>query len=164
MFAGVTGCFAAGSELALLSASGAGGRTSFEGIEAGIAGCTIFAASCGDVGAGPEAVCGCVFPTGEIIEVAGTRGEVFVVRPLVSTFSTRGPGVLAVIRGGRFFAAFVGLRGRFGGISWYLLTMLSTSSKGMGLTVEVCAGVLLASGLGTPGVVAAGEGAIDFTA
>ena len=34
----------------------------------------------------------------------------------------------------------------------------------MGLTVEVCAGVLLASGLGTPGVVATGEGAIDFTA
>ena len=116
MFAGATGCFAAGSELALLSASG--GRTSFEGIGAGIAGCTIFAASCGDVGAGPEAVCGCVFPTGEIIAVAGTRGDVFVVRPLVSIFSTRGLGVLAVVRGGGFFAAFVGLRERFGGIFW----------------------------------------------
>src|SRR5258708_40272583 len=118
MFAGVTGCFAAGSELALLSASGAGGRTSFEVIGAGIAGCTIFAASCGDVGAGPEAVCGCVFPTGEIIAVAGTRGDVFVVRPLVSIFSTRGLGVLAVIRGGGFFAAFVGLRERFAVIFW----------------------------------------------
>src|SRR6266478_1740685 len=116
MFAGATGCFAVGSEVTLLSSSG--GRTSFEGIEAGIAGCAIFAASCGGVGAGLEAACGCVFPTGEILAVAGTRGDVFVVRPLVSTFSTRGPGVLTVIRGERFFAAFVGLRERFGGIFW----------------------------------------------
>ena len=115
MFAGVTGCFAAGRELTLLSASG--GRRSFEGIDAGSAGCAIFAASCGDVGAGLEAVCGCVFPTGEIFAVAGTRGDVFV-RPLVSTFSTRGPGVLTAIRGERFFAAFAGLGERFGGISW----------------------------------------------
>src|SRR5467141_3122472 len=63
MFAGVAGCFAAGTELAILS--GGGGRTLLEGSGTKIAGRAIFVSSCGG-GGRPLTVCGRAFSLGRL--------------------------------------------------------------------------------------------------
>src|SRR5467141_2609082 len=158
MFAGVAGWFAAGTELVLRS--GSGGRTSGEGSGIRFAGCPILVSSCGGVGGEPEGACCCAFSTGEMLTLVETRGNSFVEWPRVSALSTRWLGVLTVIAGKRFFAAFVGRGECFGNVS----RMLSISSTVRGSSTEVCACVLLAGGLGTLGVGVTGGGVTGFIA
>src|SRR5438309_9331070 len=114
MFAGVAGCFAADTELALLS--GSGGRTSFEGSGAGTANRAIFVSSCGGVGGRLDGACCCVFPTGEILALVATGDDAFVEWPRVSAVSTRWLG-LTRNTGEGFFAGFAGLGECLGEIS-----------------------------------------------
>ncbi len=162
MFAGVAGWFAAGTELVLRS--GSGGRTSCKGSGIRFAGCPILVSSCGGVGGEPEGACCCAFSTGEMLTLVETRGNSFVEWPRVSTFSARWLGVLTVIAGKDFFAAFAGRGECFGDASRMLSIMLSIFSTGRGSTTEVCACVLLAGGLGTLGVVVTGGGVTGFIA
>src|SRR5882762_6809273 len=112
MFAGVAGCFAAVTELALLS--GSGGRTSFEGSGAGTANRAIFVSSCGGVGGRLDGACCCVFSTGEILALVATGDDAFVAWPGVNAFLTRWIGVLTANAGEGFFAGFAGLGECFG--------------------------------------------------
>src|SRR5437879_10820894 len=157
MFAGAAGCFAAGTELALLS--GSGGRTSFEGSGARIAGCAIFVSSCGGIGGRLEGACCCVFSTGKILAVVTAEGNALVKWPRCSACSPRWLGVLTVSAGEGFLAGFAGVGECFGEISG----MLSIFSAGKGGTIEVCTCVLLVCGFGTLGVVVMRRGATGFT-
>src|ERR1700731_1605788 len=162
MSAGVAGRFADGTELALLT--GSGGRTSFVGNSARFAGCPILVSSCGGVGGELEGACCCAFATGEVLTLVETRANSFVEGSRVSALSTRWLGVLTAIARKGFFAAFVGRGESFDHVSRMLSITLSIFSTGRGSTIEGCACVLLAEGLGTLGVVVMGGSATGFIA